>query len=98
MELHQQGFTIEQIAQKRNMKTTTIIRHLSDLIEKKQPVDLNLLIPLDRQKKIWQVIDVLGDINLNPIRDYLGESYSYNEIRLVRARWRRENRKNLSPK
>ena len=98
LELHQQGFTIEQIAQKRNMKTATIIRHLSDLIEKKQPVDLNLLIPLDRQKKIWQVIDVLGDINLTPIRDYLGDSYTYNEIRLVRARWRRENRKNLSPK
>ncbi|MFM5980126.1 MAG: DNA helicase RecQ [Sphaerospermopsis kisseleviana] len=93
LELYQQGLSIQEIAAKRNVRTTTIIRHLSDLIEKNQPVDLNLLVPLDRQKKIWQVIDVLGDISLTPIREYLGESYSFDEIRLVRARWRKENRK-----
>ncbi|MBE9055813.1 DNA helicase RecQ [Sphaerospermopsis sp. LEGE 08334] len=92
-ELYQQGFSIQEIAEKRNVRTTTIIRHLSDLIEKNQPVDLNLLVPFDRQKKIWQVIDVLGDISLTPIREYLGESYSFDEIRLVRARWRKENKK-----
>ena len=52
-----------------------------------------MLVPFDRQKKIWQVIDVLGDISLTPIREYLGESYSFDEIRLVRARWRREKGK-----
>jgi ATP-dependent DNA helicase RecQ len=93
LELHQQGLSIQEIAAKRNVRTTTIIRHLSDLIEKNQPVDLNLLVPFDRQKKIWQVIDVLGDISLTPIREYLGESYTFDEIRLVRARWRREKKK-----
>ncbi|MFM2061594.1 MAG: hypothetical protein RLZZ507_1264 [Cyanobacteriota bacterium] len=93
LELYQQGFSIQEIAEKRNVKTSTVIKHLTDLIEKNQPIDLNLLVPLDRQKKIWQVIDVLGDINLTPIREYLGESYSFDEIRLVRARWRREKRK-----
>ncbi|MBE9236534.1 DNA helicase RecQ [Anabaena aphanizomenioides LEGE 00250] len=93
LELYQQGLSIQEIAAKRNVRTSTIIRHLSDLIEKNQPVDLNLLVPFDRQKKIWQVIDVLGDISLTPIREYLGESYSFDEIRLVRARWRKENRK-----
>ncbi|QYX30338.1 DNA helicase RecQ [Sphaerospermopsis torques-reginae] len=92
-ELYQQGFSIQEIAEKRNVRTSTIIRHLSDLIEKNQPVDLNLLVPFERQKKIWQVIDVLGDISLTPIREYLGESYSFDEIRLVRARWRKENKK-----
>jgi ATP-dependent DNA helicase RecQ len=93
LELYQQGLSIQEIAAKRNVRTTTIIRHLSDLIEKNQPVDLNLLVPFDRQKKIWQVIDVLGDISLTPIREYLGESYTFDEIRLVRARWRREKGK-----
>lgn len=93
LELYQQGFSIQEIANKRNVRTSTIIRHLSDLIEKDQPVDLNLLVPFNRQKKIWQVLDVLGDISLTPIREYLGESYSYDEIRLVRARWRREKSK-----
>jgi ATP-dependent DNA helicase RecQ len=93
LELYEQGFNIEEIAQKRNVKTSTIIQHLSDLIEKNQSIDLNQLIHLERQKKIWQVLDVLGDIALTPIKDYLGESYSFNEIRLVKAKWRRENRK-----
>lgn len=93
LELYQQGLSIQEIAAKRNVRTTTIIRHLSDLIEKNQPVDLNLLVPFERQKKIWQVIDVLGDISLTPIREYLGESYTFDEIRLVRARWRREKGK-----
>jgi ATP-dependent DNA helicase RecQ len=93
LELYEQGFNIEEIAQKRNVKTSTIIQHLSDLIKKNQSIDLNQLIPLERQKKIWQVLDVLGDIALIPIKDYLGESYSFNEIRLVKAKWRWENRK-----
>lgn len=92
LELYQQGLTIEEIAYQRNVKTSTIIRHLSDLIEKNQPVDLNKLVPLEHQKKIWQVLEVLGDIALTPIRENLGQNYSFDEIRLVRARWRREKR------
>ncbi|WP_445637707.1 DNA helicase RecQ [Nostoc sp. DSM 114161] len=92
-QLHKQGLSVAEIAQKRNIRPTTIIRHLADLIEKNQPVDLNQLVPLERQQKIWQVLEVLGDISLTPIREQLGESYTFDEIRLVRGKWRRENRK-----
>ncbi|WP_414572792.1 DNA helicase RecQ [Nostoc sp. CCY 9925] len=92
-QLHKQGLSVAEIAQKRNIRSTTIIRHLADLIEKNQPVDLNQLVPLERQQKIWQVLEALGDISLTPIREQLGESYTYDEIRLVRGKWRRENRK-----
>jgi ATP-dependent DNA helicase RecQ len=92
LQMHQQGFSLAEIAQKRNIRSTTIIRHLADLIEKNQPVDLNQLVPLERQQKIWQVLEVLGDISLTPIREQLGESYTYDEIRLVRGKWRRKNR------
>ncbi|WP_017654244.1 DNA helicase RecQ [Fortiea contorta] len=91
--LHKQGLSVADIAQQRNIRPTTIIRHLSDLIEKNQPVDLNQLIPLERQQKIWQVLEVLGDISLTPIKEQLGESYTYDEIRLVRGKWRREQRR-----
>ncbi len=93
LQLHQRGLSVDEIAKKRNVRPTTIIRHLVDLMEKNQPVDLNQLIPLEHQKKIWQVLEVLGDISLTPIRDQLGEGYTYDEIRLVRGKWRRENRK-----
>ncbi|MEH1828369.1 MAG: DNA helicase RecQ [Nostoc sp.] len=92
-QLHKQGLSVDEIAKKRNIRPTTIIRHLADLIEKNQPVDLNQLVSLEHQQKIWQVLEVLGDISLTPIREQLGESYSFDEIRLVRGKWRRENRK-----
>jgi ATP-dependent DNA helicase RecQ len=93
LQLYQQGLSVVEIAQKRNMRSSTIIRHISDLIEKKLPVDLNQLIPVEKQQKILQVLETLGDISLTPIKEYLGESYSYDEIRLVRGKWRQESRK-----
>ena len=93
LQLYQQGLTVAEIAEKRSIRPTTIIRHLSDLIEKNQLVDINQLIPVEKQQKIRQVLEVLGDISLTPIKEYLGESYSFDEIRLVRGKWRQENRK-----
>ncbi|MEH2073989.1 MAG: DNA helicase RecQ [Nostoc sp.] len=93
LQLHQQGLNISQIAQKRNLSPATVSNHLEKLIEKNQPVDLNQLIPLEHQQKIWKVLEVLGDISLTPIKEQLGESYTFDEIRLVRCKWRRENRK-----
>ncbi|MEH2025474.1 DNA helicase RecQ [Nostoc sp.] len=93
LQLHQQGLNIAQIAQKRNLSPATVSNHLEKLIEKNQPVDLNQLIPLEHQQKIWQVLEVLGDISLTPIKEQLGESYTFDEIRLLRSKWRRENRK-----
>jgi ATP-dependent DNA helicase RecQ len=95
LELYNQGLSIEEIAQKRNVKSGTIINHISNLIEKKQSLDLSKLVPLERQKKIWNVLEIVGDISLTPIRDNLGEGYSFDEIRLVRAKWRREKQKSL---
>jgi ATP-dependent DNA helicase RecQ len=93
LQLHQQGLNIAQIAQKRNLSPATVSNHLEKLIEKNQPVDLNQLVPLEHQQKIWQVLEVLGDISLTPIKEQLGESYTFDEIRLVRCKWRRDNRK-----
>ncbi len=92
LQLHQQGLSVEEIAQKRNLRLTTIIRHLSDLVEKNEAVDLNRLVTSDRQVKILQALQVVGSHSLTQIREYLGEDYTYDEIRLVRGRWRHENR------
>ncbi|MGL5877115.1 MAG: helix-turn-helix domain-containing protein, partial [Xenococcaceae cyanobacterium] len=90
LHLYQQGLSVVEIAQKRDLRPTTIIRHLSDLVEKNQNVDLDRLVDRDRQIKICQALEKLGDISLTPIREYLGEDYSYDEIRLVRGRWRKD--------
>jgi ATP-dependent DNA helicase RecQ len=56
----------------------------------KQPVDLNQLVVPERQKTILQGIQAVGEGSLKTIREHLGEEYSYEEIQLVRAWWRRE--------
>ncbi|WP_341526429.1 DNA helicase RecQ [Nostoc sp. UHCC 0302] len=93
LKFHQAGLSIPEIAQKRNLSPSTIFNHLSKLIEKNQPVDLNQLVPHEHQQKIWQILEVLGDISLTPIKEQLGDSYTFDEIRLIREKWRRENRK-----
>ena len=91
LKLHQQGLTPEEIAQKRNLNPSTILHHLSDLIEMNQPVNLNQLVPPERQSEILQGITAVGDRALKPIYDYLEERYSYEEIKLVRGWWRCQN-------
>ena len=62
-------------------------------MEKNQSIDINPLVSSPKQQKIWQVFDVLGDISLAVIKEYLGEDYSFDEIRLVRGKWRQQKRK-----
>ncbi|CDN09628.1 ATP-dependent DNA helicase RecQ [Richelia intracellularis] len=93
LQLYQQGLSITEIATQRNLRPTTIVRHLCDLIEKNQSVDINKLVSKNKQQKILQVLESLGDISLTPLKEHLGDSYSFDEIRLVRGRWRYKNRK-----
>jgi len=58
------------------------------LIEMNQPVDLNQLLPV-RQHLIVKAIAV-GTASLKSIYEHLKESYTYDEIRLVRAWWQRQ--------
>ncbi|MDB9306452.1 MULTISPECIES: DNA helicase RecQ [Cyanophyceae] len=92
LRLHQEGLSIAEIAHKRNLSPSTILTHLSKLMAKNQPVDINQLVPLEHQQKIWQVLEILGDISLTPVKEQLGENYTFDEIRLVREKWRREKR------
>jgi ATP-dependent DNA helicase RecQ len=87
---YQQGLSIEEIAQKRGFSPRTIITHLSELLEMKQPVDIDRLVSPEQQKLILQAIQTVGAESLKTIREHLGEEYGYEEIQLVRAWWRRE--------
>lgn len=92
LQLHRQGLSVEEIAQKRNLKPNTIIDHLVELIESKQPVDLNQLVIPARQQSIVNAMQTVGTTSLKSIYEYLGEKYIYDEIKLVRAWWQRTNR------
>ncbi|MBW4519107.1 MAG: DNA helicase RecQ [Scytolyngbya sp. HA4215-MV1] len=90
LSLYQQGMTPGEIAEERNIRLSTVVSHLAELIEMGQDIDLNKLVPSDRQEKIRQAIAAVGDSSLSDIREHLGDVYGWDEIRLVRAGWRHE--------
>jgi len=90
LQFYQQGLSVEEIAEKRGFSPRTIITHLSELLEMKQPVDIERLVSPEQQKLILQAIQSVGDDSLKTIREHLGEEYGYEEIQLVRSWWRRE--------
>lgn len=87
-ELYKKGMGIDEIAQIRNLKPGTIVEHLCFLIEKKKDIDIGRFIKTKKQENIKAVIKKVGTGKLAPIREKLGDDYSWDEIRLVVAKTR----------
>jgi ATP-dependent DNA helicase RecQ len=85
LELHQRGLNIIEIAKQRQLRSTTIASHLAELIELNLPVDVNQLVPRKHQEAILKAIKAVGTDSLKIIYEHLGENYSYDEIKIVRA-------------
>ncbi|MDJ0708175.1 MAG: DNA helicase RecQ [Leptolyngbyaceae cyanobacterium MO_188.B28] len=91
LKLFEQGLTPSEIAAERDLRLGTIIDHLARLLEASHPIDLDRLVSTERQKTICQAIDKVGAGSLRTIREHLGDTYDYNEIRLVRALWEQDS-------
>jgi ATP-dependent DNA helicase RecQ len=85
LEMYQRGLSIEEIATERNLKATTIESHIAELIEMGEIVDVSRLVPAERYEVIACALQSIGGEALKPVKEFLGEAYSYGEIRLVRA-------------
>ena len=88
LEMYQKGMSIEEIAQERNLKLGTIMGHIGELIEQGEIVDFERVMRPERYEVIagaWQKVE--GEA-LKPVKELLGEEYSYDEIRLVRSMMR----------
>ncbi len=87
LELYHQGLSIAEIAQQRGMKENTVGDHIIKLIESSYEVDIDRIVPLDRQDTIKTAIEKVGANLLNPIKTELGDEFSYEEIKLIRAKF-----------
>jgi ATP-dependent DNA helicase RecQ len=88
--LLEQGLTIYQVAQQRGLGEGTIINHLERLVMAGEKLDLaHLLPPPEHLAKIESAFNERGTQFLAPVREALGEGYSYEELRLVRLHLRR---------
>ena len=97
-ELAAQGLSIKEIADSRGLGVSTVVGHLEKLVQAKQAVDLERLMPpAERLRRIGSAFEEAGTMNLTPVRQALGEEFTYAELRLVRL-WLRQNAENQTSK
>lgn len=84
LQMFKEGDNIAAIAQKRDLAVSTIESHLASFITSGE-IAISELVPEDRVAVIMKTIDDLRHDTLaaNPIREKLGNDYSYGEIRAV---------------
>ena len=80
--LFQQGLGVEEIAMERNLKPITILNHLTELAEAGEAIDIDRLVRPEHYDVIVDALHQIGDDLLRPVKDFLGDEYSYEEIRL----------------
>jgi ATP-dependent DNA helicase RecQ len=85
LEMYRQNFTIREIAKKRGLAVSTIASHLEKLILDGADISIDRIVDPKRQQHIKEVFKEIGTEVLSPVKEKLGEDYSYEEIRLVRA-------------
>ena len=72
------------------MSRGTILTHLTELLESGVPLEMERLIRPERYEVIADALQEVGGDLLRPVKDFLGDEYSYDEIRLVRAAMERD--------
>ncbi|TWR29804.1 DNA helicase RecQ [Mucilaginibacter pallidiroseus] len=82
--LFKAGNSIAQIAAARKLSPTTIEGHLSNFVQTGE-LDVKQLVSLDKMPAIQRAIEKHGSIKLAPIKEALGDGYTYSEIKAVIA-------------
>ncbi len=92
-ELYNQGLSIEEIALKRDLKPSTVVTHISYLIEKGIIKEIDNLVSTRKQKKIIKAARKIGSYDkLAPIKEILGDEISWEDLKFVVAKLRYEKR------
>jgi ATP-dependent DNA helicase RecQ len=85
-ELFTQKLSLVEIAEQRGVNPGTILTHLETLIEEGEQVDIAYLaMDADRLRQIRSAFKEAGGFTLTPVRRILGESFTYEELRLARV-------------
>jgi len=87
LDLFLKGKSITEISAERELAENTIYGHLEFLIEKGLIKNIDKLVNAKKQEKIFAAIKKVGAAKLTPIKDELGDDYSWEEIKLARAKF-----------
>jgi len=79
--------TVDEIAKRREMTKGTVVGHIEKLRELGECPDISHVektIPKERMAKIRKAFAKSGDTKLSPVRNILGSSFTFDELRLAR--------------
>ena len=88
LELCKENLSIGEMAKRRGLSVTTIVSHLEKLIINDgagEAISVDCFVSPEKQERIKQAYKELGMHFLTPVKERLGEEYSYEELRLIRA-------------
>ena len=84
-DLLKQRLSVADVAERRGIAQSTVVSHVERLAEAGEDLDISGLLPSgERRQRIEAAFRNAGSMLLSPVRELLGEEYSYEEIRLVR--------------
>ena len=83
--LFDEGLGPEQIARQRKLSRGTITAHLEELVAAGQISAIDRLVDADKVAAIATAFNEHGALGLRPVMDALGEGFTYDELKLVRA-------------
>lgn len=89
--LHQQGKSVSEIAELRNLAISTIETHLASFISTGE-IDIDDLVDPQRTKEILKGIDNM-EMTATSIKQKLGDNYTYGEIKAVMSFYRMQQSK-----
>lgn len=90
-ELYKSGKTIPEIAAERQMVTGTISAHIAECIAEGL-CEAKEFVEATRLENIRRAAEQLDTMQLTLLREHLGESYSFDELRIALARERRDRK------
>ncbi len=80
-----QGLSLAEVAEQRGISETTIRSHLERFVQEGGRVDIDHLMPSDaKRRKIEAAFEEMGEARLTPVRDALGNDYTWEELAVVR--------------
>jgi ATP-dependent DNA helicase RecQ len=86
LEMLDQGMDLDMITITRNLSLNTVYSHIENLIIGGENIDIERFVSKEKIEVISNAILEIGGVALKPIKDILGDNYSYGEIRIVRAK------------
>ncbi len=91
LEMLDQSMDLDEITLTRNLSLNTIYGHIEKLILAGENIHIEKFVKKEKIEAISNAIHEMGGETLKPIKEKLGDNFSYEEIRIVRAKIKRKN-------